>query len=208
MPSPAPVNDPDLKTRRLIDVARLLFVAKGYAATSMDEVASVARMSKTTLYTRYPSKAELFAAVIAAHGDSSGMNFDPAELASLPVAEALCTIAERFVEFTCQPEAVRLQLVYESEGSQLPEVVAAFERSGPERDITMVEGYLAAKVGLGELALEDPRFAAGYFLNAVKGTPSGASLSPYAGLAPAQRRAHIRRIVALFRDGAGRRDQA
>ena len=208
MPSPAPVNDPDLKTRRLIDVARLLFVAKGYAATSMDEVASVARMSKTTLYTRYPSKAELFAAVIAAHGDSSGMNFDLAELASLPVAEALCTIAERFVEFTCQPEAVRLQLVYESEGSQLPEVVAAFERSGPEHDITMVEGYLAAKVGLGELALEDPRFAAGYFLNAVKGTPSGASLSPYAGLTPAQRRVHIRRIVALFLDGAGRRGQA
>jgi TetR/AcrR family transcriptional repressor of mexJK operon len=196
------VNDPDLKTRRLIDVARLLFVAKGYAATSMDEVASVARMSKTTLYTRYPSKAELFAAVIAAHGDSSGMNFGPAELASLPVAEALCTIAERFVEFTCQPEAVRLQLVYESEGSQLPEVVAAFERSGPEHDITMVERYLTAKVGQGELVLEDPRFAAGYFLNAVKGTPSGASLSPYVGLTPAQRRTHIRRIVALFLDGA------
>jgi TetR/AcrR family transcriptional regulator, mexJK operon transcriptional repressor len=202
MPSPAPVNDPDLKTRRLIDVARLLFVAKGYAATSMDEVASVARMSKTTLYTRYPSKAELFAAVIAAHGDSSGMDFDPAELAGLPVAEALTTIAERFVEFTCQPDAVRLQLVYESEGSQLPEVVAAFERSGPEHDITVVERYLAAKAGQGELALEDPRFAAGYFLNAVKGTPSGASLAPYAGLTPGQRRAHIRRIVALFLDGA------
>jgi TetR/AcrR family transcriptional repressor of mexJK operon len=196
------VNDSDLKTRRLIDVARLLFVAKGYAATSMDEVASVARMSKTTLYTRYPSKAELFAAVIAAHGDSSGMDFDPAELAGLPVAEALGTIAERFVEFTCQPEAVRLQLVYESEGSQLPEVVAAFERSGPEHDISVVEQYLAAKVRLGELALEDPRFAAGYFLNAVKGTPSGTSLSPYAGLTPGQRRTHIRRIVALFLDGA------
>ena len=202
MTSPAKVNDPDLKSRRLIDVARSLFVVKGYVATSMDEVASVARMSKTTLYTRYPSKAELFAAVIAAHADSTGMNFDPAELAGLPVLEALCTIAERFVEFTCNPEAVRLQLLYESEGSQLPEVVAAFEHSGPERDITVVEHYLAAKVKAGELALDDPRFAAGYFLNAVKGTPSGTSLSPYAGLTPRQRQAHIRRIVALFLAGA------
>jgi TetR/AcrR family transcriptional repressor of mexJK operon len=196
------VNDPGLKSRRLIDVARSLFVVKGYAATSMDEVAYAARMSKTTLYTRYPSKADLFAAVIAAHAASTGMDFDPAELVGLPVLEALCTIAERFVEFTCNPEAIRLQLVYQSEGSQLPEVVAAFERSGPEHDITVVERYLAAKVRQGELALGDPRFAAGYFLNAVKGTPSGTSLSPYAGLTPGQRRAHIRAIVALFLDGA------
>jgi Bacterial regulatory proteins, tetR family len=104
MPSPAKVIGPDLTSRHLIDVARSLFVGKGYAATKMDEVAS-------------------------------GLNFDPAELADLPVPEALSFIAERFVEFTCQPEAIRLQLVYECEGSQLPEVVAAFERSGPERDI-------------------------------------------------------------------------
>jgi TetR/AcrR family transcriptional repressor of mexJK operon len=148
------VNDLDLKSRRLIDVARSLFVVKGYAATSMDEVAAAARMSKTTLYTRYPSKAELFAAVIAAHADSTGVLVDPAELAGLPVPEALQTIAERFVEVTCHPEAIRLQLVYESEGSQLPEVVAAFERSGPERDIAVVERYLAAKVEQGELSLK------------------------------------------------------
>jgi TetR/AcrR family transcriptional regulator, mexJK operon transcriptional repressor len=202
MPSPAKVIGLDLTSRHLIDVARSLFVAKGYAATKMDEVASAACVSKTTLYTRYPSKAELFAAVIAANADATGLNFDPAELAELPIPEALCLIAERFVEFTCQPEPIRLQLVYESEGSQLPEVVAAFERSGPERDIAVVERYLAAKAEQGDLVLEDPRFAAGYFLNAVKGTPSGISLSPYAELSPAGRRTHIRRIVALFLNGA------
>lgn len=202
--APVTENDLDLKSRRLIDVARSLFVVKGYAATSMDEVASAARMSKTTLYTRYPSKAELFAAVIGAHADAGGLNFDPADLDARPITEALGAIAERFVEFTCRPEAIRLQLVYESEGSQLPEVVAAFERSGPERDIALVERYLAGKVSQGELALEDPKFAAGYFLNAVKGTPSGSSLSPYAGLSAGQRRAHIRRIVDLFLNGARR----
>lgn len=201
MPAPAKVTDLDLTSRHLIDVARSLFVAKGYAATKMDEVASAARVSKTTLYTRYPSKAELFAAVIAANADATGLNFDLADLADLPIPEALGLIAERFVEFTCQPAAIRLQLVYESEGSQLPEVVAAFERSGPERDIAFVERYLAAKTEQGELALEDPRFTAGYFLNAVKGTPSGISLSPYAELSPAKRRTHIRRIVALFLNG-------
>ena len=205
MTSSAKVHDGiDPTSRHLIDVARSLFVVKGYAATKMDEVASAARVSKTTLYTRYPSKAELFAAVIAADADAdaTGLNFDPAELADLPIPEALSLIAERFVEFTGSPEAIRLQLVYESEGRQLPEVVAAFERSGPERDIAVVERYLASKVEQGELTLEDPQFAAGYFLNAVKGTPSGISLSPYAGLSPAKRRAHIRRIVALFLDGA------
>jgi hypothetical protein len=54
----------------------------------------------------------------------------------------------------------------------------------PSRDIAIVQRHLAAKVEQDELGLEDPRFAAGYLLNAVKGTPSGISLSPYAGLSP------------------------
>ncbi len=192
----------DRKSARLIDVAESLFVAKGYGATSMDEVSSTAGMSKTTLYTRYPSKAQLFAAVIASRTNSSGLRIEPAQLAELPVEQALLEIAERFVEFSCEPVAQRLQLVAEIEGSQFPEVLAAFEHNGPERDIAVVKHYLDLMVDIRELALEDTRFAAGYFLNSVKGTPAGISLAPYAGLSPTRRRDHIRKIVALFVNGA------
>jgi TetR/AcrR family transcriptional regulator, mexJK operon transcriptional repressor len=49
---------------RLIRVARHAFIAHGYGATSMNQVARAARLSKTTLYTRFPTKADLFRAIV------------------------------------------------------------------------------------------------------------------------------------------------
>ena len=42
---------------RLILVGRQLFYRHGYGATAMSAVAEAARVSKTTLYARFPSKA-------------------------------------------------------------------------------------------------------------------------------------------------------
>lgn len=45
-------------------MAASLFVEHGYAGTSVDQIARKAAASKQTLYRRYPSKEELFKAVI------------------------------------------------------------------------------------------------------------------------------------------------
>ncbi len=48
----------------LLEAALALFVEKGFAATRVDEVAARAGVSKGTLFLYYPSKEELFKAVI------------------------------------------------------------------------------------------------------------------------------------------------
>ena len=48
----------------LLDAALDLFVEKGYAATKVDEVAARAGVSKGTLFLYFPSKEELFQAVV------------------------------------------------------------------------------------------------------------------------------------------------
>lgn len=48
----------------LLDAALDLFVEKGYAATRVDEVAARAGVSKGTLFLYFPSKEELFKAVV------------------------------------------------------------------------------------------------------------------------------------------------
>ena len=48
----------------LLDAALDLFVAKGYAATKVEEVARQAGVSKGTLFLYFPSKQELFQAVV------------------------------------------------------------------------------------------------------------------------------------------------
>jgi AcrR family transcriptional regulator len=54
----------DIRPQQLLDAALSLFVEKGFAATRSEEVASLAGVSKGTLYLYYPSKEELFKAVV------------------------------------------------------------------------------------------------------------------------------------------------
>jgi TetR/AcrR family transcriptional regulator len=48
----------------LLDAALAIFVAKGFAATRVEEVAASAGVSKGTLFLYFPSKEELFKAVV------------------------------------------------------------------------------------------------------------------------------------------------
>jgi AcrR family transcriptional regulator len=54
----------ETRPQELLDAALALFVEKGFAATRSEEVAQRAGVSKGTLYLYYPSKEELFKAVI------------------------------------------------------------------------------------------------------------------------------------------------
>jgi len=49
---------------RLILVARQAFIAHGYGATSINAIAKSARVSKNTFYARFPSKGDVFRAIV------------------------------------------------------------------------------------------------------------------------------------------------
>ena len=64
-----PVSSPrqrrkEARPQELLDAALRLFVERGFAATRSDDVAKAAGVSKGTLYLYYPSKEELFKAVV------------------------------------------------------------------------------------------------------------------------------------------------
>jgi AcrR family transcriptional regulator len=73
LPSAAPDTPPagtarqrrkEARPQELLEAALALFVEKGFAATRSEEVASRAGVSKGTLYLYFPSKEELFKAVV------------------------------------------------------------------------------------------------------------------------------------------------
>ncbi len=88
--SQAPSADNQTRHRRkearpqeLLDAALTLFAEKGFAASRADEVAQRAGVSKGTLYLYYPSKEELFKAVVRhnlssliAEGEEAASSFD------------------------------------------------------------------------------------------------------------------------------------
>jgi len=49
---------------RILDAAHEVFLERGLAGASMDEIAGLARAGKPTIYTRFPTKEALFAAVV------------------------------------------------------------------------------------------------------------------------------------------------
>ena len=53
------------RIEHLLDVAAEVFIENGYEGASVGEIARRANASKQTLYSRYPTKAELFLAVMS-----------------------------------------------------------------------------------------------------------------------------------------------
>ena len=70
----------EARPQELLEAALALFVEKGFAATRTEEVARLAGVSKGTLYLYYPSKEELFKAVV--RHNLSSLIAEGAELAA------------------------------------------------------------------------------------------------------------------------------
>ena len=83
----------EARPQELLAAALTLFVEKGFAATRAEEVAALAGVSKGTLYLYYPSKDELFKAVV--RENLSSRIAEAAVLAAQhqgSVAELLCLV--------------------------------------------------------------------------------------------------------------------
>lgn len=91
------------KTEALLDTARALFSARGYAGASIDEIADALKWSKHTIYKRFPNKLALLEAVV----DRDVERFRQAQLAAGEASEdpmcALRAIAHTYFGFSASP---------------------------------------------------------------------------------------------------------
>ncbi len=92
------------KTEALLDTARALFSARGYAGASIDEIADALKWSKHTVYKRFPNKLALLEAVV----DRDVERFRQALLAAGEASEdpmcALQAIARAYFGFSASPD--------------------------------------------------------------------------------------------------------
>ncbi|MGH3716657.1 MAG: TetR/AcrR family transcriptional regulator [Micromonosporaceae bacterium] len=58
------------RRKQLLAAAQQVFVARGYHATAMDEIAEQAGVSKPVLYQHFPGKLELYLALLDTHVDA------------------------------------------------------------------------------------------------------------------------------------------
>jgi AcrR family transcriptional regulator len=193
------------RRRRIIGAAEHVFLAAGYGAASMDEVAKRARMSKKTLYQVFSTKDALFTAVIAARVDAlvSATEESGEPRSSRDVMENFLRQVARFV---LAPRQIALHRLVIAEARRSPELARAFYRAGPARGKAAFVRWLALQHARGVLVVDDPVEAAGMLVSMVIGEPHMRLL--LGDIPPPSRAAidrRIRRAVDIFLKGAGAR---
>ncbi|WP_424811858.1 TetR/AcrR family transcriptional regulator C-terminal domain-containing protein [Roseococcus sp. YIM B11640] len=143
----------------ILQSAEEVFLAQGYAAANMDDVARGARMSKKTLYQIFPSKAALFEAVVA-HQLSPLHESSPDESGEDPRA-SLVALLERAAVTILDPKQVSLFRLLAAESRRSPELAQAFHRTGPGRGQDAIQRCIAYHAQAGRIRITDPLEAAG-----------------------------------------------
>ena len=108
---------------RIISAGTQLFVGRGYGAATMSDVAQAAQVSKTTLYARFSSKADLFRAIVAAQVRSwtAGFPSPPMEQCDTP-EETLLAYGNMALRIGLSPDYVQMSRLIYSESWRFPEL--------------------------------------------------------------------------------------
>jgi AcrR family transcriptional regulator len=169
--SPPPeAEDDNAKRRQIVDGARQVFLARGFDAASMADIAREAGVSKGTLYVYFKNKEELFAAIVQQecwnHAEST-FRLDPADH---DVERVLTDLGVNYLHFLCNTNKASTLRIVIAIADRMPEIGKAFYETGPMQGIGRVRDYLEAQVKAGVLAIDDCELAASQFLDAAQST--------------------------------------
>ncbi len=132
---------------QLLDAAREVFVAAGYHAAAMDDIAERAGVSKPVLYQHFPSKLDLYLAVFDQHAEELDARIRRALQATDDNrARVAASIAAYFDFVDREGEAFRL--VFESDLRNEPAVRERVERS-LDRSVEAIATAIADDTGAG-----------------------------------------------------------
>ena len=153
------------KRTRILEGAATVFAADGYEGASMARIATVAGVSKGTLYNHFYSKAALFTAYVGEKCDQKlARVFDSADHDGDP-AEVLRGIGKRMVRMMLSDVGLAIYRVVIAEAAKFPDLARGFFEAGPARAIGFMAGWLAEETRRGRLSVADPAFAAEQFFN-------------------------------------------
>lgn len=167
------------KRRAILDAALALFLERGFAGTSMDDIAVQAEVSKQTVYAHFGDKPTLFVDLITAE---VGRADQPHPLARA-MAETedlqrdLQSFARDHLALVLQPELVRLRRVLIGEAERFPELAQAWYENGPVRSYRLFSSWFAALDRRGLLRVPDPDLAAQTFNWLVLSIPLNRAMS-------------------------------
>ena len=117
----------DERRAQLLSAALESFTASGYHAASMDEIAERANVSKPVLYQHFPSKLDLYLAVLDLHIDSLVFSIQKAIASTRENKNRVKATIDAYFGFI-EGEGEAFRLLFESDMSVEPQVRERLER--------------------------------------------------------------------------------
>ncbi len=146
----------DTRRQAILEVAYQVFMEDGYAAASMSSIASRVGGSKGTLYNYFPSKQELFEAVIRNECDlKQAAMFDSLEAEGEDVEAALREAGRRYTLMVLSEQTVLLSRMVIAETTRLPELGQVLYEAGPKRSRVRLAAYVRRQMRAGRLRIGD-----------------------------------------------------
>lgn len=144
----------------ILEIAKREFLDHGYSGASMSAISAELGGSKGTLWSYFPSKEELFAAVL----DHATREYRSRLADVLKPGEdlraAVLQFCRGFIAKISSSDGVRLHRLIASEVGRFPEVGDIFYRRAPQPTQQLLADFFEQSMDTGMLRREDPLFAA------------------------------------------------
>lgn len=157
------------KRAAIVAAASQRFFEDGFAATSIEQVAADAGVSKVTIYNHFGDKRALFSAAVECECEKMRGHFTLEALPSGTIRERLMMIAQAMFAFLSRPEMIQFERRIAAETEYEPAIGEAFLAAGPWRMKAAFSAFLAHATAIGELTIDDPALAAEQFVSMAKG---------------------------------------
>lgn len=143
---------------RILGAARRVFLERGLAGASIDEIARLAGAGKPTIYARFPSKEALFTAVVMGNVAASVAQFEDHIPTGERVEDRLASLGAVILHWALVEDTADLMRVGISEARRFPDLaikVHRMARGRAEETVTRLLAEVAQSDALGTL----PAFA-------------------------------------------------
>lgn len=189
------------KHRQILQAAMRLFTEQGFEATSMEQIAQEAKVSKQTIYSHFGSKDVLFGAALHQKCDQHALSAEFFVEGEAP-RTTLLRIAQAFSTLITTPEALAVYRTCLAQVDTYPQIAQRFFELGPNAMIERLARCLDEFHQRGLLNIPNTRYAATQFLMLCHGEQRyRAALHIYPLLSPQQQDAYLNTCVDLFLKG-------
>lgn len=168
--------DPRVARSRAVIIAAATeqFLAHGYLAANVDEIAAEAGVSKRTIYNLFGGKEQLFRETLSGP-PTTAERFCEEVSATLAETEevdaALRSVAVRLARTVLSGRVVRLRRMLIGEAGRFPELAREYYERAPGRVMSTLAEVFVELDRRGLLRIEDARIAAEHFAFLVMGGP-------------------------------------